>query len=486
VTRQIKILGVALMVLYSVVFLKLNQIQVVQAHDLANDPRNGRVATRDFARPRGVIQTADGVVVARSVPVDDQYKRVRQYPVGPLYAGVTGYFSFTYGASGVERTYSDYLSGRKLRPTLKGLGDALVNKERTGNVTLSIRNNLQQIAAQQLGNRRGAVIAMDPTTGAVLALVSFPTYDPNPLAGHDQKVVREAWNALVADPSKPDLPRAYRESYPPGSTFKLVTASAALERKPELATKNYPVMSRMKLPHSTAVLPNFGGETCGGPLPQLLKVSCNTGFAMVGLDLGPDALAGDADDYGFNRRPPIDVFPGAAASQFPDASSFIRDDPTLAQAAIGQHDVAATPLQMLLVASAIANKGVIMQPHVMAEIRDSEGDVVTKARPREWLQPITPDVADAMKQMMVGVVNGGTATGIAVPGAQVAAKTGTAQTGIAGRSAHAWIVGFAPADAPKIAVAVIVESQPGVSEATGGRVAAPIARAVIQAALSAP
>jgi peptidoglycan glycosyltransferase len=328
------------------------------------------------------------------------------------------------------------------------------------------------------------VVALDPTTGAVLALVSFPSFDPNPLAGHDQAAVRAARDQLLNDPTKPDLARAYRESYAPGSTFKLVTASAALERKPELATKSYPVMSRFKLPHSTAFLPNFNNESCGGPIPQLLKVSCNTGFAMVGLDLGPGALAGEADDYGFNHRPPIDVFPGAAASQFPPASSFIRDDPTLAQAAIGQHNVAATPLQMALVASAIANKGVIMKPHVMAEIRDSEGDVVTRAKPSPWIEPITAEVAASMTQMMIGVVNGGTATGIAVPGVQVAAKTGTAQT--VGHSAHAWIVGFAPADAPKIAVAVIVESQPGVSEATGGRVAAPIARAVIQAALSAP
>jgi peptidoglycan glycosyltransferase len=228
--RQIKILGVALMVLYTVLFLKINQVQVVQASALANDPRNGRVATRDFARARGVIQTADGTVIAKSVPADDQFKRLRQYPAGPLYAGITGYFSFTYGAVGIERTYTDYLSGRKLRTTLKGISDVLANKERTGDVTLTIKNAVQTVAAQQLGNRRGAVVALDPTTGALLALVSFPTFDPNPLAGHDQKAVRDAWNAMVDDPSKPDLPRAYRESYAPGSTFKLITTSAALER----------------------------------------------------------------------------------------------------------------------------------------------------------------------------------------------------------------------------------------------------------------
>jgi penicillin-binding protein A len=483
VIREIRILAVALMVLFSAVFLKLNQIQVVQAHQLANDPRNSRIATRDFARARGVIQTADGVVVAQSTPTDDQLKRLRQYPAGPLYAGVTGYFSFTYGATGVESKYSDYLSGRRLRTTIKALGDVFSDKEHTGAVTLTVKDAVQKVAAAQLGNRRGAVVALDPTNGAILALVNFPTFDPGPLAGHDQKAVRAAWNELETDSAKPLLPRSYGERYAPGSTFKVVTASAVLERKPELATKNYPVLTKLKLPHSTADLPNFNGNACGGVLPQLLKVSCNTGFGQIGLDLGREALAGEAADYGFNDRPPLDI-PGAAQSVFPDLSGFIRDDPRLAQLAIGQGDVAASPLEMALIAAAIGNKGVVMKPHVMAEIRDNEGDVVARYAPGEWRKPITPDVADELTQMMIGVVNGGTATRIAVPGVQVAAKTGTAQT--VGHNSHAWIIGFAPADAPRIAVAVIVESQPGVSEATGGRVAAPIAQAVIRAALNAP
>jgi peptidoglycan glycosyltransferase len=484
VIRQIKFLAVAMMVLYTAVFLKLNQVQVVQANSLANDPRNSRVATRDFARPRGVIQTADGRVLAQSTPTDDRFKRLRQYPGGALYAGITGYFSFTYGGAGVERAYTDYLSGRKVSSSLRGLSNVFSDKEQAGNVTLTVRDAVQQVAAQQLGNRRGAVVALDPTTGAIIAMVSFPSFDPNPLAAHDQKVVRDAWSALEADAGKPLLPRAFGERYAPGSTFKLVTASAALERKPELATKTYPVLSKLDLPDTNADLPNFGGESCGGPLPQLLKVSCNTGFGQMGLDLGGDALAAEAGDYGFNDAPPLDLKPGAATSKFPDPTFFTRNRPVLAQSAIGQADVQATPLQMALVAAAIGNKGVAMKPHVMAEIRDNEGDVVRRYVPSSWRKPITPEVADALTQMMIGVVNGGTATRIAVPGIQVAAKTGTAQT--VGKNAHAWIVGFAPADAPKIAVAVIVESQPGVSEATGGRVAAPIAQAVIRAALAAP
>jgi peptidoglycan glycosyltransferase len=477
------VLAIAMMVLYTAVFLKLNQIQVVQADDLANDPRNSRVATRDFARARGVIQTADGTVVAQSVPTDDQLKRLRQYPVGALYAPITGYFSFTYGGTGVERAYTDYLSGRKLGNSLRGLSNVFSDKEQVGNVTLTVKNAVQQVAAQQLGNRRGAVIALDPTTGAILAAVNFPSYDPNQLAGHDQKAVQDAYKQLNLDTSKPLLPRAYGQIYAPGSTFKLVTASATLERKPELATKSYPSLTKLDLPDTNVGLPNFGGSRCGGVLPQLLKVSCNTGFGQMGLDLGPDNLIAEAEDYGFNSQPALDI-PGAARSHFPDAAFFKKNRPAVAQTAIGQSDVSASPLQMVLIASAIANKGVAMKPHMMQEVRDNEGDVVNRFVPSKWRQPITAEVADALTQMMIGVVNGGTATRIGIPGIQVAAKTGTAQT--VGKNAHAWIVGFAPADAPKIAVAVIVESQPGVSEATGGTVAAPIARAVIQAALGAP
>ena len=478
--RQIRRVGVTLTVLFVALFVQLNYLQVVRAHKLANDPRNTRVATRDFSRPRGVIQTADGAVLARSVPVDDEFERVREYPEGELFGHVTGFFSFTFGSSGVERTYKDELAGRDLGLRFDQISDLLVDRTRTGNVTLTLRKSLQQVARDTLGQRKGSVVALDPTTGAVLALWSFPSFDPTPLAGHDQKAVRAAWDQLNADPGKPLLARAYRERYSPGSTFKLVTAAAALERRPELATKDYPVQRDLDLPQTDRNLPNFGGASCGGALPQLLRVSCNTGFGQMGLELGAQALNGEADDFGFNRAPPLDL-PATASSQFPAVVDFDRNLPALAQSAIGQRDVAATPLQMALVTAGIANGGVVMRPHVLAEVRDSEGEVVRGYDPEEWIRPVTPEVAAALRDMMVSVVNEGTGRRAALPGVQVAGKTGTAQT--VGDNAHAWFVGFAPAEAPKVAVAVIVESQPEVSEATGGRVAAPIAQAVMRAAL---
>ncbi|MGI9033042.1 MAG: peptidoglycan D,D-transpeptidase FtsI family protein [Acidimicrobiales bacterium] len=481
---QIRRLGVVLGVLFVALFVQLNWLQVVDAQHLNNDPRNTRAVVRDFAQPRGVIQTSDGVVVAQSQPSNDQFQRQRSYPLAGLFAHLTGFFSFTYGTDGVEHNYNDSLTGRDQKFSINRLGDILLQKEHSANVTLTVSKALQQTATNALGNRKGAVVALDPRTGAILAMVDYPTYDPNPLASHDQKTVRDAWNALNADPNKPLLPRSYRERYFPGSSFKVVTAATGLATGTvTLTSPSYPVLSSLPLPQTAQPLSNFGGERCGGPLPQVLKVSCNTAFAQLGLDLGGDKLAAGAQAFGFTKVPPIDL-PFGVPSSFPPASAFVRDKPALAKSAIGQQDVAATPLQMALVAAGIANNGVVMTPHVMSEVRDSEGRVVDKYQPSPWTTAVPPDVARAVRDMMVGVVQGGTGTAAQIPGVAVAGKTGTAQTGR--DTSHAWFVSFAPADNPKVAVAVIVEDQPNVNEATGGAIAAPIAKTVLQAALAMP
>jgi len=484
VNTQIRRLGVVLGVLFVALFVQLNWLQVVDAQHLNNDPRNTRAVVRDFAQPRGVIQTSDGVVVAQSQPSNDQFQRQRSYPLAGLFAHLTGFFSFTYGTDGVEHNYNDSLTGRDQKFSINRLGDILLQKEHSANVTLTVSKALQQTATNALGNRKGAVVALDPRTGAILAMVDYPTYDPNPLASHDQKTVRDAWNALNADPNKPLLPRSYRERYFPGSSFKVVTAATGLATGTvTLTSPSYPVLSSLPLPQTAQPLSNFGGERCGGPLPQVLKVSCNTAFAQLGLDLGGDKLAAGAQAFGFTKVPPIDL-PFGVPSSFPPASAFVRDKPALAKSAIGQQDVAATPLQMALVAAGIANNGVVMTPHVMSEVRDSEGRVVDKYQPSPWTTAVPPDVARAVRDMMVGVVQGGTGTAAQIPGVAVAGKTGTAQTGR--DTSHAWFVSFAPADNPKVAVAVIVEDQPNVNEATGGAIAAPIAKTVLQAALAMP
>lgn len=479
---QIRRLGLVLMVLFFALFLRLNDLQVLRSAELANAPGNTRTVVRDFSRERGVIQSADGAIIARSVPVDDDFKRRREYPEGELFAHISGYFSFTYGTEGVERTYGSDLAGRSV--AMKRPSDLFSDRVRTGNVTLTVSKAVQQVARDALGPRKGAVVALDPTNGNVLAMWSFPSFDPAPLAGHDQTAVQSRYNELQGDPGKPLLPRTYRERYAPGSTFKVVTAAAALERAPDLVTKDYPRLRTLDLAQTDRDLPNFENNTCGGMISDLLRVSCNTGFAQMGLDLGADKLAGEAGDFGFGDRPPLDL-PASRASIFPEAASFARDIPALAKSAIGQQDVSATPLQMALVAAGVANGGAIMKPHVMAEVRDDEGAVVKKWNPEPWKQAMSPENALALRDMMVQVVNSGTGRRAAVPGVQVAGKTGTAQT--SGDNAHAWMVAFAPADAPRVAVAVIVESQPGLGDSvTGGRAAAPIVQAVLSAALSAP
>jgi penicillin-binding protein A len=480
---QIRRLGIVLGLLFVALFAQLNWLQVVDAKRLNDHPTNTRAVVRDFSQPRGVIQTADGVVVAISEPVDDEFKRQRRYPEGTLFAHLTGYFSFTYGSDGIERTYNDALTGRDRKVSIDRLGDLLLQKERSANVTLTVTKSLQEVATSALGPRKGAVVALDPRSGAVLALADFPSYDPNPLAAHNQSDVREDWDRLNADPDKPLLPRSYRERYFPGSSFKVVTAAAGLATgTASLTAPVYPTLTQLPLPQSSQPLGNFGGGSCGGPLPEALRVSCNTSFGQLGLDLGGDKLSNGASAFGFNEVPPIDL-PYGVASIFPAGSSFARDKPALAKSAIGQQDVSATPLQMALVAAGIANDGVVMTPHLMAEVRDSEGRVVDRFEPRPWTTAVPSDVAHSVRDMMLGVVERGSGTAARIPGVPVAGKTGTAQTGR--DTSHVWFVAFAPADDPKVAVAVVLEDQPNQDEATGGRLAAPIAQQVLRAALGA-
>lgn len=479
---QIRRLGVVLLVLFSALFVQLNYLQVIHAHSLNNNPVNSRAVVRDFVQPRGVIQTSDGAVLAQSVPSNDAFKLQRQYPLASLFAHVTGYFSFTYGSEGAERQFNDELTGQGSASSFNPR-DLLVKRNKTRNVTLTLSRNLQQVATDALGPRKGSVVALDPRNGAVLAMVDYPSYDPAAFASHDQDAVRQAWTDLNADENKPLLPRTYRERYFPGSSFKVVTAATALATGTATTTMPvYPNLVELPLPNAGGqTLRNFGGSSCGGALPQALQVSCNTAFAQLGLDLGPQKLVAGAEAFGFNKVPPLDL-PFGASSTFPPVSAFDRDKPALAKSAIGQQDVAATPLQMALVAAGIANNGVIMTPHVLAEVRDAEGSVVDKYEPKPWLTAVPPDVARTTRDMMVGVVTGGSGTRAQIPGVTVAGKTGTAQTGL--DKSHVWFIAFAPAEAPRVAVAVMLENQPSSNEATGGALAAPIAQAVMRAALA--
>jgi peptidoglycan glycosyltransferase len=481
-TRQIRQLGIGLMVCFGILFLQLNRLSVIDAGRLNNNPNNTREILRDFSQPRGTITTDDGTVIARSVPSSDRFKLQREYPEGPLFAQITGFFSFTLGSAGVEKTYNDELAGRTLGLSLQHLGDLFVDKDRVGDVELTIRKDLQQVAADALGTKKGAVVALDPRTGAILAMVSYPTYDPNLIANHDTKAAADAQLALDADPDKPRLSSAYQDRFFPGSTFKVITSTAALTSGTvTVDSPVYPVSTSYLPPRTNRPIGNFGGEACGGNLLNALRVSCNSVFAQMGVDTGADAMVRTAEGFGFNSRIPIDLT-NPATSVFPSTKDFVRNEPALAQSSIGQFDVSASPLQMALVASAVAHGGKIMTPHVLKDVRDTDGNIVDTYNDDEWRTAMDPGTASLVRDAMYGVVDSGTATRLDVPGFAVGGKTGTAQLGVDPPRSHAWIIGFAGPEGedPTIAVAVLVEGVPEASTQTGGRVAAPIAQAVLK------
>jgi peptidoglycan glycosyltransferase len=326
---------------------------------------------------------------------------------------------------------------------------------------------------------------VDVRTGEIVAMFSNPTFDPNVIAGHDTQAVQAAYNLLNADPAKPLLPRAYREIYPPGSSFKIITGAGALDTG--LATPAdpfYPIVESIALPQTTDRLFNFGGEFCGGNLMESLVHSCNTTFGQIGLDLG-NALVPAINNCGVGvGPPPLDLSPGAVGSTGPAPGSFDANKAFFAKDAIGQQDVAVTPLEMALAAAGIANGGTIMEPHVVHEIQDSDGATLKTIDSKPWKTCITPQNARALTDMMVQVVQRGTGTGAQIPGITVAGKTGTAQSA-PGTAPHAWFVAFAPAEQPQYAISVIVEhgGTNGGDDSTGGAIAAPIAKQVLQALL---
>jgi penicillin-binding protein A len=499
VSKQIRNIGVFLVVCYAALFVQVNRLTIFEADELKDNPANNREVERDFSSPRGSIITADGTVVARSVPSNDQYKLQREYPTGELFAHVTGYFAFELGSAGLERSYNDELAGRTIDFDLQELSDLFVDRERVGDLTLTMRNDVQDVARRELGQRDGSVLALDPRNGEILALWSFPSYDPNQLATHDFNAAEQASNLLNADPEKPILARSYQDNFFPGSTFKIVTAAAGVERGG--VTEDQPVYPERQAyqPISANGNPtgspirNFGGATCGGSLFPIMQASCNSAFAEMGAeDAGADAMIDVAQAFGFNQDVSIDL-PRPARSSFDtevDGTPLSQNPAILAQMSIGQNRVRATPLQMALVAAAVANGGDVMTPHVVREVRDDQGEVVdTIADDDVWTEAMSNDTAGLLRQGMISVVQNGTASRLdnGLEGYEVGGKTGTAQIGSTD-SSHAWIIGFAgPAgEAPSVAVAVIVEAQPGVSEQTGGRVAAPIAAAVMRQALEQP
>jgi cell division protein FtsI/penicillin-binding protein 2 len=465
--------------------LRVNWVQFVQADELQNDPNNRRVAIERYAYPRGDI-VVDGKPITGSEEsggTDFQYKRT--YSDGEMWAPVTGFASQGFGATQLESLYDSILTGDDDRLFFSRTIDMLTGKDKTGgSVITTLNEDAQRAAFEQLGDRRGAVAAIDPRTGAILALVSSPSYDPSSIAGIGA-ADGEAWEALQKenDPQDPMLNRALRETYPPGSTFKLVTAAAALEHG---LLKDSEEKTDYEVPFE---LPDTAGRTVGNSINDVgceegslivgLQWSCNNVFLGISADLGNEAMMETAESFGFNVFHDTPV--RSAISSYPEDNR-----PQNAQAGIGQASNRATPLQMAMVVAAIANDGKLMEPYMVDQLVDANLNVVEQHSPSELSRPLSPSNAQDLQEALETVVNEGTGRNAAIQGVRVGGKTGTAQHGVENDQApYAWFVSYAMTDeGSPVAVAVVVESDeanPG--EVSGGRMAAPVAKAVMDAVL---
>lgn len=466
-------------VLFILLVANLNYVNVIKGSDYASNAGNRRVLFNEYSRERGNI-VVDGTTVAASVSTDDRLKYLRTYANGPVYAPVTGYYSLNYGSSGIERAEDDVLSGDDDRLFANRITDLFKGRDpRGGNVVLTLDRRAQEAAYEALGDRKGAVVAIDPKSGAILAAVSTPSYDPNLLSNHDPDAITDAYLALQDDPNMPMVNRALTQTYPPGSVFKIVVAAAALEDGKTPSTR-VDAPDSIVLPNTTTTLANYDGESCGNgdtdTLKHALTISCNTAFALLGMDLGPTVIRQKAAQFGINDEPFTMPLYVARSTLGPMA-----DDAALAQSCIGQRDVQVTPLQAAMLAATVANDGKLMRPYLVQEQQAPNLAALPDgvARPSVQSVAMDEDTASQLTEMMVSVVEDGTGTAAQIPGVEVAGKTGTADNA-PGAPPHAWFIGFTQ----EIAVAVIIENG-GVSgnETTGGRAAAPVAADVIRAYL---
>lgn len=482
---RIRHLAAGLIVCYLALFVQLNVLQVGREQELTDDPRNNRETIRDFNRPRGPIVTADGVVVARSVPTtdpNDEFDYQREYPMGQLFANVTGYQTYSYGNTQLEKTKNDVLIGATAAQQIQSIGNLFEDSDVSGSVELTMRADVQEVARQALGEREGSVVVLEPATGAVVAMWSFPSYDPNLVAQHDSSAAGDVLTFLNAYPGKPLLANAYQERYMPGSSFKVITTAAALLNGVTTLDRVFPEETEWVPPQTTDPIQNYDGKPCGGTMVDVFARSCNIPFAQMATELGPQRMVDATKAWGIGERMPIDL-PRPVASFFGEVEDFVDQLPLLAIGGFGQGNDQMVPLHMAMTAATVANKGTMMTPYVVQATRHHDGRVLEQTVPSVWKRPMDQLTADQITMMMVEVVNRGTGTAMQLEnGIQSAAKTGTAQLNGPDEPerSHAWIIGFAPAEAPRYAIAVMIKGTTDeISASTGGRLAGPVAKQVL-------
>jgi peptidoglycan glycosyltransferase len=488
-------LTLILVLLFGLILGQAWFVQVHRASALNGSPDNPKNVDLALYDPRGEILSTDGTVLARSIPTGDANLPYRRsYPYGALTSDVVGYSSSHYGTAAIEYEYNQYLLSHTQPP--RGWSQLLSPVTSYDNVQLTLSIPLQQVAARALAGRDGAVVAIDPRDGNVLAMYSNPSYNPAPLTSTrtaEQIAAFRRYTTDDADHFPPLGNVATQESFPPGSTFKVVTTSAIYRYFPALANAYYTPSECLSLqPYSTHCLQNSDFAPCGGTIAQMLPASCDPGYAWLGLQLGAKNLYHQAAQEGYNAIPPLDLgpiagAPAVVASHFPSIGYFgvgAGGPPALAFSAIGQDNVRATALQDALVAAGIANRGRIDAPHFLRSITDEQGNVVRTYQPWVWRHPLSQSMAANIVPLMYAVTQpGGTASLVGfLPQDYVAAKTGTAQTGDPSAHTDDWMIAFAPYQHPVIAVAVVLPFQPGFN--WGATTAGPVMKCVIEGALA--
>ena len=482
-SRRLRILATILLVLFGVIVAQAANIQFFRAPALIASPNNPRNTNPSGNFPRGEILAADGSVLAYSAKQNSPYFPYRRvYPDGSLTSGVVGVSSPYYGVSGIEDEYNGFLAAPPQPP--QSIEQLLSPTSAADSVTLTIVPALQRVARAALGKTDGAVVAIDPKNGDVLVMYSNPNYNPVPLTSPSLAVDTAARHLYFKADSNGFEPLglvATQQTFPPGSTFKVITTAAAVVSKP--ADLNKPFYSDRgactTLPDSNQPLCNSGGRPCGGVVAEMLPISCDPGYALLGIDLGADYMFKAATSFGYDSVPPLDL-PGTQASYFPTAASFANNIPGLAYSAIGQENVRSTALQDALVAAAVGNGGVMMTPHLMSFITAPDGKILKRYKDSVWKTPLTAVQAQVIVPLMEKVVTIGTASGVGFSAADdVAAKTGTAQTGNVKKNTDDWLIAFAPATDPTIAIAVVVPFQ--LTQDFGATIAGPVVKALVNA-----
>lgn len=482
--KELRRLSFVVLGMFLCLFVSTSWIQVIQSAELAEHPRNTRALYDSFQVQRGAI-LVEGTAIAYSEPSGDVYSFQRIYPEPELWSTVTGWINPVLGsATGLEAAANTELSGSSDSQFFQRIEQIISGRDPQGsNVEISLDADAQRAAREALGDLQGAVLAMEPDTGRILAMVSTPGYDPNLLASHDTETVDIIHDDLESNPSQPLSNRAIAGNLnPPGSTFKLVIASAALASGEYTAASQLPNPASWQLPGSASVIYNPSGGTCGTgkttTLAEAIRLSCNIPFAQLAVELGENAIREEAERFGFNAS--FDTPLTSTASEYPRA---IADDAQIALTGFGQGPVIATPLQMAMVSAGIANDGVVMQPRMIDRVIAPNLSVIAQPESAELGRALESEQAQSLTAMMVAGVDSGVATGARIDGVQVAGKTGTAENAD-DEPYTLWFTGFAPADDPRVAVAVVVEDGGGEGQSgTGNAVAAPIAKKVMEAVL---